>query len=54
MEQAVFTTMRMVCDNQNRVLLQERTGTAWDGIEFPGSHVESVIREIKEETGYRI
>lgn len=61
MEQAIFTTMCMVCDNQNRVLLQERTGTAWDGIAFPGGHVElgesfveSVIREIKEETGYRI
>ncbi len=61
MEQAIFTTMCMVCDNQNRVLLQERTGTSWDGIAFPGGHVEpgesfvkSVIREIKEETGYRI
>lgn len=61
MEQAVFTTMCMVCDNQNKVLLQERIGTAWDGIAFPGGHVESgesfvesVIREIKEETGYRI
>lgn len=61
MEQAIFTTMCMVCDNQNRVLLQERTGTSWDGMAFPGGHVElgesfveSVIREIKEETGYQI
>lgn len=61
MEQAIFTTMCMVCDSRNRVLLQERTGTSWDGIAFPGGHVEpgesfvkSVIREIKEETGYWI
>lgn len=61
MEQAVFTTLCMVSDQKGRVLLQERSGTAWDGIAFPGGHVESgesfvesVIREIFEETGYRI
>lgn len=61
MEQAIFTTLCMVCDNQNRVLVQERIGTSWDGIAFPGGHVEpgesfveSVIREVEEETGYHI
>ena len=61
MEQAVFTTLCMVYDNQNRVLVQERHGTAWDGIAFPGGHVEqgesfveSVKREVYEETGYHI
>lgn len=61
MEQAIFTTLCMVYDNQNRVLVQERHGTAWDGIAFPGGHVErgesfveSVKREVFEETGYHI
>lgn len=61
MEQAVFTTLCMVSDPDGRVLVQERIGTAWDGIAFPGGHVEpgesfveSVIREVLEETGYRI
>ena len=61
MEQAIFTTLCMVYDNQNRVLVQERHGTAWDGIAFPGGHVgqgesfvESVKREVYEETSYHI
>lgn len=61
MEQVIFTTLCMVSDPNGRVLVQERVGTAWDGIAFPGGHVEpgesfveSVIREVLEETGYRI
>ncbi len=61
MEQAIFTTLCMVYDNQGKILVQERIGTAWDGIAFPGGHVEqgesfveSVIREVFEETGYQI
>lgn len=61
MEQAIFTTLCMVYDNQDQILVQERIGTAWDGIAFPGGHVEqgesfveSVIREVFEETGYQI
>ena len=61
MEQAIFTTLCMVYDNQDQILVQERKGTAWDGIAFPGGHVEqgesfveSVIREVFEETGYQI
>lgn len=61
MEQAIFTTLCMVYDNQDNILVQERIGTAWDGIAFPGGHVEqgesfveSVIREVFEETGYQI
>lgn len=61
MEQAVFTTLCMLCDTQNRILVQERIGTSWDGIAFPGGHVEpgesfteSVVREVLEETGYQI
>lgn len=61
MEQAIFTTLCMIYDNQDQILVQERIGTAWDGIAFPGGHVEqgesfveSVIREVFEETGYQI
>ena len=61
MENAVFTTLCMVYDDQNRILVQERHGTNWDGLAFPGGHVEagesftkSVIREVYEETGYEI
>lgn len=51
----------MVYDDNDRILVQERHGTAWDGIAFPGGHVEkaesfveSAIREVFEETGYKI
>lgn len=61
MEQVVFTTLCMVCDQAGHILVQERIGTAWDGLAFPGGHVEpgesfveSVIREVREETGYQI
>ena len=61
MEQVIFTTLCMIYDDQDRVLVQKRSGTAWDGIAFPGGHVEpgesfteSAIREVFEETGYCI
>lgn len=61
MEQAVFTTLCMVCDGQGNVLMQKREGMRWAGWAFPGGHVEpgesftqSVIREVWEETGYTI
>ena len=60
-ENAVFTTLCMVEDGKGNVLVQERTEGNWQGIAFPGGHVESgesfvksVIREIYEETGYTI
>ena len=61
MENAVFTTLCMVYDDQNRILVQDRCCTDWDGSAFPGSYVEagesfakSVVREVYEETGYQI
>lgn len=60
-ENAIFTTLCMVEDGKGNVLVQERTKGNWQGIAFPGGHVEpgesfvkSVIREIYEETGYTI
>lgn len=59
-EKCVLTNMCMVYDG-NRILVQDRMNPDWPGITFPGGHiepkesfVESVIREIKEETGLDI
>ena len=59
-EKAVLTALCMVYDD-NRILLQDRVKADWRGLTFPGGHVEkgesfveSVIREIKEETGLDI
>lgn len=50
--------MCMVIDNNGNVLVEEKVGIDFHGFIFPGGHVEygesvtnSVIREIKEETG---
>ena len=50
--------MCLICDG-NKVLVQEKVGTK--GLVFPGGHVEegeslleSVVREMKEETGLTI
>lgn len=60
-ERAIITNMCMVYDERGRVLVQNRRNPDWPGITFPGGHVEhgesfcqSVIREVKEETGLDI
>ena len=59
-EMCILTNMCMVYDG-DRILVQERTDPDWSGIAFPGGHiesreslVESVIREVREETGLDI
>ncbi len=56
-----LTNMCMVYDEQGNVLVEEKILKDRKGIIFPGGHVESnesvvdsVIREIKEETGLSI
>jgi len=60
LERVELTNMCMICDG-TRVLVQNRKNPNWPGVIFPGGHVEpgesfvdSVIREIKEETGLSI
>ncbi len=59
---AELTNMCMIT-NGTKVLVQNRPqhGSSWSGIVFPGGHIEpgesvvdSVIREVKEETGLLI
>ena len=51
----------MVTDEQGRMLVEDRLDPNWPGICFPGGHVEpgesfveSVIREVWEETGLTV
>ena len=57
----ILTNMCMIYDDKYNVLVQDRTGRDWQGIVFPGGHIESnesitdsVIREVYEETGFKI
>ena len=60
-EKAIFTNLCMVYDDAGNILVQDRVDPEWGGICFPGGHVEpgesfveSVIREVYEETGLTI
>ena len=60
-EPAILTNMCMVTDGKGNVLVQNRNDPNWPGIVFPGGHVESgesfvdsVIREVREETGLTV
>lgn len=60
-EQAIFTVLVMVENEQGRLLMQDRLDPDWPGICFPGGHVEpgeaftaAAVRETWEETGLTI
>lgn len=60
-EMAIFTNMCMVYDENGNILVQDRKNPDWPGLTFPGGHVEpgesfveSVIREVWEETGLTV
>lgn len=59
-ENVTLTNMCMI-KNKDQVLVLDRNDPVWPGLTFPGGHVEahesfhdSVIREVKEETGLTI
>jgi 8-oxo-dGTP diphosphatase len=59
-EKVILTALCMVYD-EDKILLQDRVKKEWNGLTFPGGHVEkkesfvkAVIREIYEETGLTI
>ncbi len=56
-----LTCMVMVYDENGNILVQDKTGSGWSGVQFPGGHVESeesfvacAVREVKEETGLTV
>ena len=60
-EQVILTHLCMVYDDAGNILVQDRKDPSWPGICVPGGHiepgesfVESVIREVYEETGLTI
>lgn len=59
-ELVTLTNMCMV-KNKDKILVLDRNDPVWPGLTFPGGHVEShesfhdsVVRELKEETGLTI
>lgn len=60
-EKVILTNLCMVYDHSGNILVQDRLDPDWPGLCFPGGHVEpgesfveSVIREVREETGLTI
>ncbi|WP_297950060.1 8-oxo-dGTP diphosphatase [uncultured Lactobacillus sp.] len=59
-ENVTLTNMCMI-KNKDQILVLDRNDPVWPGLTFPGGHVEahesfhdSVVREVKEETGLTI
>ena len=57
----IITNMCLIKNSEGKLLLLNRKKSTWPGITFPGGHVEnnetyleSVVREIKEETNLDI
>ena len=60
-ENAIFTVLCMVYDDNGNILVEDRIDPSWAGIALPGGHVEpeesftqAAIRETREEVGLRL
>lgn len=60
-ETVILTNMCLIYDHEGRILVEDRIDEHWGGVALPGGHVEpgepfvdSVIREMREETGLTI
>lgn len=60
-EKAIITNMCMIENEDGQILVQNRNSEDWPGVIFPGgkvekneSFVDSVVREVFEETGLTI
>ncbi len=60
-EKAIITNMCMIVNEDGQILVQNRNSEDWPGVTFPGgkvekneSFVDSVVREVFEETGLTI
>ena len=60
-ELVCFMNMCMIDDNNGHVLVLDKVNDSYTGITFPGGHVESdesfaesIVREVREETGLTI
>ena len=60
-EKAIITNMCMIENEDGQILVQNRNSEDWPGVTFPGgkvekneSFVDSVVREVFEETGLTI
>lgn len=60
-ENAIFTVLCMVYDDNGNILVEDRIDPSWQGVCLPGGHVEpgesitlAAIRETREETGLTI
>ena len=57
-EQAIFTVLCLLSDQNGNILLEDRKDPSWPGVSLPGGHVEpgesftqAAVREMQEETG---
>lgn len=60
-EKTIITNMCMIEKDDGQILIQDRNSNNWPGVTFPGgkvekneSFVDSVVREVFEETGLTI
>lgn len=60
-DKVILTNMCMIYDDNGNVLVEEKIGKNYRGLILPGGHIEeresivdSMIREIREETGLNI